>query len=111
MTSPNQSPQDEFKTMSNITADEVIEQHGFLLDGDLLLKFAELKNFDAARAIFNAWDEQTVFEMENYLSTVFEDLHPLDYTQDQYTALRFLDHLISTGDNDIIPSQSISPKR
>jgi len=111
MASPKQSPQVDFKTMSNITADEVIEQYGYLLDGDLLLKFAELKNFDAARAMFNTWGEQTVFEMENYLSTIFENLHPLDYTRDQYTALLFLDHLISTWDSNIRPSRSISPER
>ena len=83
-----------FKTTGNITKEELLAKYGDLPEGDLLLKFAEHKNFDKAREVFNGWDEYPVVLMENYLIQEFHHFQPLNYTRDQYIALCFLDQLI-----------------
>lgn len=84
-----------FKSTGTITKAELNELYGDLLEGNLLIKFATHKNFDKAREIFDTWDERTIIEMENFLIGNFQHITELNFTIDEYIAMRFLSGLIN----------------
>src|SRR6202034_4599707 len=53
-----------FKSTSRISLEELTILHEEMMPGDIVLKFAEHKNFDAARAAFQTWDEHSIIEMD-----------------------------------------------
>ncbi|SDE62569.1 hypothetical protein SAMN05216464_10810 [Mucilaginibacter pineti] len=84
-----------FVTKSQLSREEVAALYNDPPEGELLLPLAELKNFEAAKAIFDSWSEENVILMENYCMQEFQHLPRLNYSQEQYIALRFLDHLLT----------------
>jgi len=84
-----------FKTTSGITKEDLNQLYGELLEGDLLLKFAEHKNFDKAREVFEAMDEQTIIEIDNYLISTYRYGPEQFATRDKFLAVSFLTQLIS----------------
>jgi hypothetical protein len=84
-----------FRTTNRISLDELNELFGELLTGDLFLKLAEHKNFEAARELFGTWDEYTVVCMDNYLIAEMQHLDSLDRNRNEHIALLFLQELIS----------------
>ena len=63
----NPSKQPAFKSTGTITEKELNELYGPLFPADLVLKFAEHKNFDAARESFNSLNEHEINQMDNRL--------------------------------------------
>lgn len=90
--------QDLFITSSNITKEELKAMYGDLPPGDLLLKFAEHKNFEKARELFNSLDEQSVIEMDNFLINAHPSTEQFYGTRDKYIATSFLTALILKWD-------------
>ena len=84
-----------FKTTSGITKEDLNQLYGELLEGDLLLKFAEHKNFDKAREVFEAMDEQTIIEIDKYLINTSHYGPEQFATTDKYIAMAFLKQLFS----------------
>jgi hypothetical protein len=83
-----------FMTTSRISKDELINYYGKLTDADLVLKFAEFKNFDAARAAFEAWHERYFIEVDKAISQN-DRLKPENFaTGEKYLAMVFLKQLI-----------------
>lgn len=103
---------DSFKTTGNVTKEEINALFGDLPDGELLLKFAEFKNFEQAKEIFKTMDEYAIVQMENYFIQSFQHLEKLNYGHDQYIALRFLDQLINNYDAerilDLTPARDLT---
>lgn len=83
-----------FKTTNSITQIEVHHLYGELTEGDLLLKFAEHKDFDQARKVFEAMDEQTIIAINNFLVNIHRDRPGQFATRDKFFAFHFLKHLI-----------------
>jgi len=83
-----------FKTTSEVTKEELAELYGELLPGDIVLKFAEHKNFVKANEAFRDMDEGTIAEIDRVLSG---NPHTLENykSQDQFLAVSFLKLLIS----------------
>jgi hypothetical protein len=84
-----------FKTTNSITKKELNQLYGELLEGDLLLKFAQHKNFDKAREVFQAMEEQTIIEIEKYLINTSHYGPEQFATTDKYIAMAFLKELVS----------------
>ena len=59
-TVPGAGKTSAFINSSNISAQELTTLYGELLQGDLLLKFAEHGNYDGAKVIFDTFDEDVV---------------------------------------------------
>lgn len=84
-----------FKTTSNISKDDLTQVYGELLEGDFLLKFAEHKNFDKAREVFQAMDERTIIEIDNFLIDTYRSSQEQFSTQDKFLAVAFLKQLLN----------------
>lgn len=87
-----------FKSTSNISKEDLKQLYGELLEGDLLLKFAEHKNFDKAREVFQGMDEQTITGIDNYLISTHRYGPEQFATTDKYIAMAFLKQLVSEWD-------------
>jgi hypothetical protein len=87
-----------FKSTGNITLEELTAIYPGMLPGDIVLKFAEHKNFDAARAAFQAWDERSIMEMSNLLSQDYRQEEKSYSTRDKYIAMIFLKALVNEWD-------------
>lgn len=98
-----------FETTGFITAKELSETYGPLLSGDLFLKLAQHKNFEAAEAVFDHWDEESVIQMENFLIGEYRHMHTDKFSQDDYIAVKFLDQLISDRHSAQAPKQEQQP--
>lgn len=89
-----------FETTSTITKKELNALYGELPPADLILKFAEHHNFNKAREVFDAWDEQSILKMRDYLFNSFRHLEELYTTRDKYLAMSFLIALIKEWDHN-----------
>ena len=87
-----------FKTISQITKVELSALYGDMMPADIILKLAEHKNFDAARAEFQTWDERFIIEMDNFLIQDYRHESELYTTRDKYIAMSFLKELINEWD-------------
>ena len=67
--------------------------------GDIVLKFAEHKNFGAARDVFQRWDERSVIEMHNFVIGEYRHEEELYATRDKYIAMSFLIQLLKEWDD------------
>jgi hypothetical protein len=95
------SEKELFESVGSISLHELYILYGKdLMPADIVLKFAEHKNFNAARAAFQKWDEQSVVHMGNYLSQTFRHEIELYATKDKYIAVSFLKHLVNEWDKD-----------
>jgi hypothetical protein len=83
------------KTTNNITKQELIQRYGELGDPDLVLKFAEHKNFDQAREVFDHMDEKTILAVANFLTNTHQYRPGLFATRDKFLAFHFLEQLVS----------------
>ena len=83
-----------FKTTSAVTKEQLTERYGELLPGDIVLKFAEHKNFVKANEAFREMDEGTIAEIDRVLSGNPHTLENYE-TQDKFLAVSFLKLLIS----------------
>src|SRR5580704_4211771 len=90
-----------FVSTGDITRLELYQLYGpELMPADIVLKFAEHKNFDAAKEAFQTWDEESVIQMDNFLIQNFRHEIELYDTRDKYIAVNFLKHLIDEWDNN-----------
>jgi len=87
-----------FKSASHITREELTAIYRDMTPGDIVLKFAEHKNFDAARETFQGWDERSVIEMDNFLIQGYRHEEELYSTRDKHIAMSFLKELINEWD-------------
>jgi hypothetical protein len=87
-----------FKSASHITLEELTAIYGEMTPGDIVLKFAEHKNYDAAREAFQGWDERSIIEMDNFLIQGYRHEEELYSTRDKYIAMSFLKELINEWD-------------
>ncbi|MDP9079951.1 MAG: hypothetical protein M3O71_21200 [Bacteroidota bacterium] len=84
-----------FQTTSNLTKEELTGLYGELLPGDLILKFAEHKNFVQARAAFRELDEPTIAEIDRHLSDQHQHARQHYKSRDEFLAVSFLKLLVS----------------
>jgi hypothetical protein len=84
-----------FNSTGTITEKELIELYGPMLRGDMVLKLAEHKNFNAAREQFQTWDERSIVEMGNLLGQDYRHQEQPYRTEDKYIAVTFLKALIN----------------
>lgn len=89
-----------FNSTGTITKENLITLYGPLLSGELILKYAEHKNFDAARIEFQTWNERSVIEADNLLSQDYPNQTQLYKTKDEYIAVTFLKTLIKEWDDN-----------
>lgn len=101
------SNEELFKSTGNITKQELYFLYGTdLKPADIILKFAEHKNFDAAKNEFEKWDQESVIIMSNYLNQSFRHEPELYTTRDKYIAMSFLKDLIAKWDLNQLPGES-----
>ncbi|MCQ6958775.1 hypothetical protein [Mucilaginibacter aquariorum] len=96
--SPSNQP--TFKSTGTITEKELIELYGPMLRAELVLKFAEHKNFDAARESFKTWNEHDIIQTDNMLINNDRLLARSNESWEAYIANRFLKVLINEYDQD-----------
>lgn len=89
-----------FNSTGTITEKELIALYGPMLRGDLVLKLAEHKNFNAACEQFQTWDERSIVEMGNLLGQDYRHQEQLYRTKDKYIAVTFLKALINEWEVD-----------
>ncbi|WP_432328041.1 hypothetical protein ACRQ5D_33990 [Mucilaginibacter sp. P25] len=99
-----------FRTTSNITVAELQGIHGDLLPTDIVLTMAENKNFDAAKAEFETWDDTAVYDMQYFLNVAFPHKEWLNGSADTFIARGFVMKLIDehNGWPREIPGQPLS---
>jgi hypothetical protein len=101
LTASGQLPEElVFKSTSKISLNELIGLYEELTPGDIVLKFAEHKNFDGARKAFQSWDEEAITRMANHLNLSFRHEEELYSTKDKYIAMSFLKQLISEWESN-----------
>jgi hypothetical protein len=89
-----------YRSTGDMSPDDLREMYGGLTPGDLVLKLAQYKNFDAARKMFNTWDEAAVNEMDSLFIQNHRHPESLFKTEDGYIAVCFLKELISEWDKN-----------
>ena len=89
-----------FKSTSQISLNELAVLYEDMTPADIVLKFAEHKNFDAAREAFQSWAEESIIRMANYLNLSFRHEEELYSTKDKYIAMSFLKQLISEWESN-----------
>jgi hypothetical protein len=99
-----------FRTTSNITVAELQGVHGDLLPTDIVLTMAENKNFDAAKAEFDTWDDMAVYDMQYFLNAAFPHKEWLEGSAATFIARGFVMKLIDehNGWPREIPGQPLS---
>lgn len=85
----------QFKSTGTITREEIEQLYGPLLRGELVLKFAEHKNFNAAREEFNALHEQEIAQMDDKLTQNQWFSAQSHNSWEEYIAATFLKGLIN----------------
>jgi hypothetical protein len=84
-----------FNSTGTLTEKDLVSLYGPMLRGDLVLKLAEHKNFNAASEHFQTWNERSVVEMGNMLGQNYRHQELLYQTRDEYIAVTFLKALIN----------------
>jgi hypothetical protein len=83
-----------FRSTGTITREELKNLNGPLLIGEVVIKFAEHKNFAAAREEFNTWNQYDIIETDNLISQN-NRLSPQTHNSwEEYIAFTFLNGLI-----------------
>ena len=93
-----------FKTKSDISKDELHQLYGELTEADFVLKFAEYKNFEKAREVFQRIDNDTISEIDQYLKDTRDYGREQFSTDDKYIAMAFLKVLVNKWDQQRPPS-------
>ncbi|SEO10580.1 hypothetical protein SAMN05192574_105323 [Mucilaginibacter gossypiicola] len=88
-----------FRSTGHITISELTEKYGELGPGDIVFKMAEHKNFDAAKAEFDTWEEMEVFDMQYYLTEAFPHKEWVEESLDSYIAHCFAMKLVEERNN------------
>jgi len=83
-----------FKTTNNISKEELNQLYGEMTDADLVLKFAEHKNFEKARAAFLNLDNDTLNAIDAYITETRDFDREQFSTNDKYIAMTFLKVLV-----------------
>lgn len=104
-----------FKTTSDITKEELTKLYDGLSPGDLVLKFAQHKNFDKARETFREIDEETIIQIDKLLINTHRNTPERYESHDWFLAVSFLKHLIDEWnaqgrDNQYQTSQGLCSK-
>ncbi|MET3981710.1 hypothetical protein ABIB62_004273 [Mucilaginibacter sp. UYP25] len=89
-----------FNSTGNIIKENLIALYGSLLSGEVIIRLAEHKNFDAARVEFQTWDERSVVEMGNLLGQDYRTQTMIYKIKDEYIAALFLKTLINEWENN-----------
>lgn len=92
-----------FDSSSQISKEDLLQLYGDLTEPDLVLKFAEHRNFEKARELFQTLDNQTLTEIDEYLYKTRDYGREQFTTDDKYIAMAFLKVLIKEW-NDRPPS-------
>ena len=83
-----------FRSTGTITREELKNLYGPLLLGEVVIKFAEHKNFSAAREEFNSWNQHDIIQSDNLISQN-NRLSPQTHNSwEEYIAFTFLNGLI-----------------
>jgi hypothetical protein len=98
-----------FKSTGKIALAELIAVYPDMGAGDIVLKLAEHKNFDAARAVFQTWDEDSVIIADNLFSQNYRHQADLYATRDKYIAVSFLRKLISDWGTNRLEQRNVTP--
>ena len=83
-----------FTTTNNITKEELDQLYGDMTKADLVLKFAEHKNLEGARAEFLNIDNDTLNELDEYFQETRHYGREQFTTDDKYIAMSFLKLLV-----------------
>ncbi len=94
------SKQPAFRSTGTITEEKLIELYGPMLRTDLVLKFAEHKNFNAARESFKTWNEHDIMQADNMLIHNNRLLARSHESWEAYIANMFLKVLINEYEQD-----------
>jgi hypothetical protein len=100
-----------FRTSSKISIPELEEKYGKLLPGDIFFKMAEHKNFEAAKAEFDTWDDGDVFDMQYFLYVAYPFEEWLDDPIDTFIARAFAMKLVSEYNNWPSPDPEMPPSQ
>ncbi|HZY39758.1 MAG TPA: hypothetical protein VFE53_24050 [Mucilaginibacter sp.] len=84
-----------FQTTGCITKEQLNQLYGELPEGNLLLKFAEHKNFAKACEVFHAMDDRTIIEIDNFLINTHKDSPEQFTTREKFLAMSFLQQLVN----------------
>ena len=84
-----------FNSTGAITEKELTAIYGPMTPGDLILKLAEHKNFNAALEEFKKWDERSVIEAGNLIGQDYRHQTELYSTEDKSIAVTFFKVLLS----------------
>jgi hypothetical protein len=83
-----------FRSTGTITREELAKLYGPLLLGEVVIKFAEHKNFAAAREEFNTWNQHDIIQTDNLINQN-NRLSPQTHNSwEEYIAYTFLNGLI-----------------
>ncbi len=84
-----------FNSTGTITEKELTALYGPMTPGDLILKLAEHKNFNAALEEFKTWDDRSFVEAGNLIGQDYRHQTELYSTEDKYIAVTFLKILLN----------------
>jgi hypothetical protein len=105
------SEKDLYKSTGKITREDLDKLYHNMSPADIVLRLAEHKNFDAARAEFETWDDHSVIQMDNFFIQNYRlDPATLYASRDEYIAANFLKSLISEWDKKQNEQQTVIEK-
>jgi hypothetical protein len=107
----NPSKEDLYKSTGKITREDLDKLYHDMSSADIVLRLAEHKNFDAARAEFETWDDYSVIQMDNFFIRNYRlDPATLYASRDEYIAASFLKSLIAEWGNKQNEQQTVIEK-
>lgn len=93
------SEEDLYRSTGKVTREDLDKLYHDMSPADIVLRLAEHKNFDAARAEFETWDDYSVIQMDNFFIQNYRlDPATLYASRDEYIAANFLKSLIAEWD-------------
>ncbi|UOE50929.1 hypothetical protein MTO98_07540 [Mucilaginibacter sp. SMC90] len=97
-----------FQSSGTISVPELEEKYGKLSPGDIFFKMAEHKNFEAAKAEFDTWEDGDVFDMQYFLYIAYPFEEWLDDPIECFIARAFAMKLIREYNNWSPPEPEIA---
>ena len=105
------SEEDLYKSTGKITREDLDKLYHDMSPANIVLRFAEHKNFDAARTEFETWDDYSVIQMGNFFIQNYRlDPATLYANRDEYIAANFLRSLIAEWDKKQNEQQTVIEK-
>lgn len=105
------SEEDLYKSTGKLTREDLDKLYHDMSPADVVLRLAEHKNFDAARAEFETWDDYSVIQMDNFFIQNYRfDPATLYASRDEFIAANFLKSLIAEWDKKQNEQQAVIEK-